>query len=548
MRPLGRGDVGNALKGALRTDRRGRRSHTARAHERSLPWYSFHKRSDFPNSRNPHLVSAVLNDSIPDETPERRTRSREPTRRDVIFSPVESGAGVGHGVVVDISPDGLQLRSRSPQPVGQQIEIEMPPKEDFLGGAPSLVRGEVVHLSPRESGLFAMGLRLLMQFPPEVPLTATEHPDAPPADRPPRMRLPEPRTSPPQKTVLEQPSETLEQEGRPALAGLLLLLALAALFVLLLLQSFTPWGQINRDSHRLLPSGAATSASGDDETINGDCPYLSEAQEHLAEGRADAAVAAFRELLDQRGNSPAEEFAGRVGHAQALLADGQPAMAAAELNLALGSTEGVSEPWQHMAHELRRTLGDNPGPAPHLRLVDALEIEINEINGDSHRLLPSNAEAQTNGDDEAISGDSPHLSQDAPGEASPILPADIIVDTSAYVLTVRRGDEVLGAFPVGLGRGGATPQGTFYVANKIRHPDWFNRGQVVKAGDPANPLGDQWMGLGGPEGPTSYGIHPTNEPESIGKNESRGCIRMRPADAERVFGWCPLGTHVHIHP
>ena len=38
----------------------------------------------------------------------------------------------------------------------------------------------------------------------------------------------------------------------------------------------------------------------------------------------------------------------------------------------------------------------------------------------------------------------------------------------------------------------------------------------------------------------------TKELDSIGKNRSRGCIRMRPDDASRVFAVCPIGTRVHI--
>lgn len=103
-------------------------------------------------------------------------------------------------------------------------------------------------------------------------------------------------------------------------------------------------------------------------------------------------------------------------------------------------------------------------------------------------------------------------------------------------------------FPVGLGRHNATPEGDFAIASKVMNPDWSDRGRIVKAGDPENPLGKRWMGLGAGERATSYGIHPTNQPDSIGADMSRGCIRMRPEDAETVFRLCPVGTLVCIEP
>lgn len=115
-------------------------------------------------------------------------------------------------------------------------------------------------------------------------------------------------------------------------------------------------------------------------------------------------------------------------------------------------------------------------------------------------------------------------------------------------MTIHFDGAPVAEFPVGLGRNNATPEGDFKIASKVTDPDWSDRGRIVKAGDPENPLGKRWMGLGTGERTTSYGIHPTKEPESIGADMSRGCIRMRPEDAEKVFGLCPVGTCVCIVP
>lgn len=99
------------------------------------------------------------------------------------------------------------------------------------------------------------------------------------------------------------------------------------------------------------------------------------------------------------------------------------------------------------------------------------------------------------------------------------------------------------SMPVGLGKDSSTPTGTWQVksGDKIRHPKYYSpRGEgVIDADDPKNPLAGYWIGLQGLDGQavgkTSYGIHGTIDPNSIGKMESMGCIRMRAEDIALVF-------------
>jgi lipoprotein-anchoring transpeptidase ErfK/SrfK len=105
--------------------------------------------------------------------------------------------------------------------------------------------------------------------------------------------------------------------------------------------------------------------------------------------------------------------------------------------------------------------------------------------------------------------------------------------SSMYVMT----------FPVGLGQDDSTPTGTWIVEphRKLKHPTYYSpRGEgVIAADDPKNPLGGYWIGLTGTEGQAvgklSYGIHGTIDPDSIGKQSSLGCIRMRAADIAMVY-------------
>ena len=70
--------------------------------------------------------------------------------------------------------------------------------------------------------------------------------------------------------------------------------------------------------------------------------------------------------------------------------------------------------------------------------------------------------------------------------------------------------------------------------------------KVSPADDPKNPLGERWIGLVGISGAAvdqeRYGIHGTNEPETIGKSVSMGCIRMHNEDVEALYTYL-VETH-----
>jgi lipoprotein-anchoring transpeptidase ErfK/SrfK len=130
------------------------------------------------------------------------------------------------------------------------------------------------------------------------------------------------------------------------------------------------------------------------------------------------------------------------------------------------------------------------------------------------------------------------------GTSGPEFALDI--DIENYQLSIVRDGDVIRSFSVGLGRDDSTPRGEFRVVNKILDPAWYNDGDVVAADDPRNPLGGIWMGLGDAHKATTYGIHATTDPESIGTASTEGCVRMTPQDAELVFRLCPIGTRVTI--
>jgi L,D-transpeptidase ErfK/SrfK len=93
--------------------------------------------------------------------------------------------------------------------------------------------------------------------------------------------------------------------------------------------------------------------------------------------------------------------------------------------------------------------------------------------------------------------------------------------------------------------------GTYRIGEKRIDPSWHvpesirrekpELPAVVPPG-PDNPLGDRWMSIG----TTSYGIHGTNNPWSIGRQATHGCVRLYADEMRRLFDATPSGTPLQI--
>ncbi|MBU1061580.1 MAG: L,D-transpeptidase family protein [Candidatus Omnitrophica bacterium] len=119
----------------------------------------------------------------------------------------------------------------------------------------------------------------------------------------------------------------------------------------------------------------------------------------------------------------------------------------------------------------------------------------------------------------------------------------ILVDKSQNLLTILKDDDIIfKVYRVSTGENSSTPVGTFKIVNKIKDPVWYNQGVVVPSESPDNILGSRWLGFSNP----GYGIHGTIEPDSVGRQATRGCIRMLNAEIEEVYTIIPVGTEVTI--
>ncbi|MCD6404488.1 MAG: L,D-transpeptidase family protein [Planctomycetes bacterium] len=123
-------------------------------------------------------------------------------------------------------------------------------------------------------------------------------------------------------------------------------------------------------------------------------------------------------------------------------------------------------------------------------------------------------------------------------------PFDIVIEKSKFRLTVHRSEVFIKEYRIGIGENGSTPEGEFVVKNKLVNPVWNPPGfEYAASGAADNPLGTRWIGFA-----DHYGIHGTVEPDTIGKESSRGCIRLLNKEAEELYDLVVLGSKVVIKP
>ncbi len=131
----------------------------------------------------------------------------------------------------------------------------------------------------------------------------------------------------------------------------------------------------------------------------------------------------------------------------------------------------------------------------------------------------------------------------------------VIIDTVERTLEVRENNTLIYEFPITPGsKTLPAPKGMWKILGIATMP-WFRHDEGVlnygvRTGNyfnlppgPNNPVGILWMGLNKP----GIGIHGTNNPETIGRAGSHGCIRMANWDAAKIKDLVTVGNVVAIY-
>jgi lipoprotein-anchoring transpeptidase ErfK/SrfK len=119
----------------------------------------------------------------------------------------------------------------------------------------------------------------------------------------------------------------------------------------------------------------------------------------------------------------------------------------------------------------------------------------------------------------------------------------LVVSLPDRKLALVENDRVVRLYRVAVGAPSSpSPTGSFTIVSRVSNPTYYRPGKVIGPGA-SNPIGTRWIGLN----QKGYGIHGTDEPDSIGSAKSHGCIRLRNADIEKLFERVRPGDVVELH-
>lgn len=130
-------------------------------------------------------------------------------------------------------------------------------------------------------------------------------------------------------------------------------------------------------------------------------------------------------------------------------------------------------------------------------------------------------------------------------------PGTIIVDTGQHFLYLVMANGKAMRYGIGVARTGFEWSGAHRVSAKREWPSWTPPAEMharqpglpkFMPGGPDNPMGARALYLG----TTLYRIHGTNEPWTIGRSVSSGCIRMTNADVIDLYRRVPVGAKVVV--
>ena len=142
---------------------------------------------------------------------------------------------------------------------------------------------------------------------------------------------------------------------------------------------------------------------------------------------------------------------------------------------------------------------------------------------------------------------------------SPYRPGAIVVDVESrrLYLVAENGSAI--RYAVGVGREEALNfRGSAVIGRKSEWPTWTPTGSMIERipkyaryaggmpGGVGNPLGARALYLYRDGQDTYFRIHGTNEPDSIGKAVSSGCIRMLNQDVIDLYARVPIGAPVNV--
>jgi lipoprotein-anchoring transpeptidase ErfK/SrfK len=141
----------------------------------------------------------------------------------------------------------------------------------------------------------------------------------------------------------------------------------------------------------------------------------------------------------------------------------------------------------------------------------------------------------------------------------PERPGSLVVDPSRRFLYLVQEDGTALRYGCGVGKAGFDYQGSAVIGRKAHWPRWTPTPNMIRLeperygpyaggveGGLKNPLGARALYLYREGRDTLYRIHGTNEPDTIGRSVSSGCIRLFNQDIVDLHRRIPVGTSVTV--
>jgi len=151
--------------------------------------------------------------------------------------------------------------------------------------------------------------------------------------------------------------------------------------------------------------------------------------------------------------------------------------------------------------------------------------------------------------------DQPESQSPTPGQSEAPRNVSVKVDTKTNMLGVFDADKLIAAYPVTIGSAHNTsPVGEWKVRGISKLPTFRYDKEMLEHGErsgnfhmlppgPRNPVGVMWIALN----KKGIGLHGTNDPDSIGRAVSHGCVRLANWDVVRLATKIKTGDKVSIH-
>ena len=139
-------------------------------------------------------------------------------------------------------------------------------------------------------------------------------------------------------------------------------------------------------------------------------------------------------------------------------------------------------------------------------------------------------------------------------QPDPAPPVTVRVDTKTNMLAVHQAEKIIAAYPVTIGSGRTeSPVGEWKVKGVAKMPNYRYDEKMLQEGErsddfkmlppgPNSPVGVIWIALN----KKGIGLHGTEEPDSIGRSVSHGCVRLANWDVVRLAGKVKGGVAVSI--